>query len=99
MLVALDKKNFMEENRNDQFKSSQQGSGSAENRGDVREAQQNQTKDLGKMNEQQKQEATSGSNVPLADLNSLGGLSGRDDYAGGDADGMSDQSTGEETDR
>lgn len=35
----------------------------------------------------------------IADIEDLGGRSGRDDYAGGDSDGMSNESTNEPTER
>lgn len=78
-------------------KKSQEGSGSAENKGGNRSEQQQPLQALSK--EEQKdieQQIGSGSVVGLHDL---GQASGRDDAAGGSGDRMEDTSTGEPTDQ
>lgn len=78
---------------------SHQGSGSSENTGRDREAQKNTATDL---NEQDKKDMAREAGLGrdrIADIEDLGGLSGRDDYAGGNKDGMSENSTNEGTDR
>lgn len=75
-----------------------QGSGSAENKGESREAQKNRDFDL---DNQQKQNIANQIGVDkseIADLQDLGEGSGRDDLAGGFGDGMINQSTDEPTD-
>lgn len=88
----------METNKN-RFQTAQQGSGSAENKGESRSEQVNRTEDLSK---QQKTDIAAkmgkGPN-PIEDIEDTGGLSGRDDYAGGFGAGMKDESTGEPTER
>lgn len=83
----------------DNLQRSQQGTGSAENTGRDREEQKNRMMD---MNNQDRQdiagEMGKGPN-PMSDLRNMGGMSGRDDYAGGDNEGMSDESSNEGTDR
>lgn len=77
----------------------QPGSGSAENTGRSREEQLNPNTNL----TQQQREDLSGQpglgRDRLGDLREMGSLSGRDDLSGGDNDGMTEQSTGEETGR
>lgn len=83
----------------DEMQKSQQGSGSAENRGGTREEQFNQTAHLGK--EEQKdiaQQAGLGRNR-LTTLEETGALSGADDNSGGSGDEMSGEDTGEDTER
>ena len=80
-------------------KQSQQGSGSAENIGSNRDSQKSK---LTRLSEKDKQNIASEINEDknhMADLSDLGGLSGRDDYAGAPGDAMTDESTNEETDR
>lgn len=75
-----------------------QGSGSAENIGESRDAQKNRDFDL---TDQQKEDIANQIDVKkkdIADLEDLGAGRGRDDYAGGFGDGMSAQSTNEPTD-
>jgi len=76
-----------------------QGSGSAENIGESREAQKNRDFDL---TDKEKQDIANQIDVnkeDVADPEDLGAGSGRDDYAGGFGDGMSSQSTNQATDR
>jgi len=81
------------------FQTSQEGSGSAENRGESRSEQQAKNT---KLNPQEKRDVASqlgkGKNR-VADLDDLGMRSGRDDASGGSGDRMEDESTGEATDR
>ncbi|MGV3656446.1 MAG: hypothetical protein ACO1NX_00775 [Chitinophagaceae bacterium] len=75
-----------------------QGTGSAEQTGRNREAQQAKT-DMSK--EERKDVAGEGGigRKHIATQKDLGTDSGRDDYAGGSGDDMSTQSTNERTDR
>ena len=75
-----------------------QGSGSAENIGESRDAQKN--RDFGLSNEQKEDIANQiGVNKDeIADPEDLGAGSGRDDNAGGFGDGMRYQNTDEPTD-
>jgi hypothetical protein len=78
---------------------SQQGTGSAENTGREREEQKNRTVDVNKQQGQQiAGEMGKGPNQ-LRDIRHMGGMSGRDDYAGGDNDGMSNENSNEPTER
>ena len=83
----------------EQLQQGQQGSGSAESLGKDRKDQWNESAD---MTEQDKEAIAAEIGVDkdeVADIKSLGGLSGRDDNAGGSGDGMENQSTGQATDR
>jgi hypothetical protein len=83
----------------DTSKNTQQGSGSAENKNEGRESQQNPNTHLSKQDKQKVAgEMAKGPN-PVADLSDLGALSGRDDASGGSGDRMEDESTGAPTDR
>jgi hypothetical protein len=77
----------------------QQGSGSAENTGLERTSQQQPLTHLDQDARQDIAQQAGVSQEDIADLDDLGQTSGRDDYAGGDNDGMSDTSSGEATDR
>lgn len=77
----------------------QGGSGSAENKGDARDAQK---ASLSSLNEQQAvdiAEQTGLQPTDVADLQSTGALSGRDDAAGGSGDNMTGTSSNEGTER
>lgn len=77
----------------------QGGSGSAENKGDARDAQK---ATLTTLNEQQTvdiAEQTGLQPTDIADLQSTGALSGRDDAAGGSGDDMTSTSSNTGTDR
>jgi hypothetical protein len=82
------------------FQSSQQGSGSGENTGEGREAQQNKMKQTG---QPEKEDIARSGNIgmkDLADIDDLGALSGRDDYASGPGnDIMDNEDTGKPTSR
>ena len=74
------------------------GSGSAEQIGKSRDEQKNRDFNL---TDDQKADIANDIDVPkdqIADPTDLGAASGRDDYAGGSGDGMSDVSTNEPTD-
>jgi hypothetical protein len=87
------------ENSQNSYTGGQPGSGSAENRGDSREAQKAQYTQTDQSERKDLAEQAGLGRDQMTELNELGALSGRDDYAGGDNDGMSGQSTNEETDR
>jgi hypothetical protein len=85
-------------NTNEHHPQVTQGSGSAENIGESREAQKNRNFDI---SDEQKQEIADQIGVKqsdIADPEDLGAGSGRDDLAGGFGDGMINQSTDEPTD-
>lgn len=76
----------------DALQNGRQGTGSAEQTGREREAQQ--------QNSQQNISEEMGNDKDrLSSIEELGGFSGRDDYAGGSGDDMSSENTGDATDR
>jgi hypothetical protein len=75
-----------------------QGTGSAENIGRTRKEQKNRMANLGEKQKQKIARETSLGKKNIADTGDTGGLSGRDDYAGGDNEGMTNESTNERTD-
>ena len=81
------------------FQTSQEGSGSAENRGENRSEQQAKNTKLSERERQEVANQLGNDKNRVADLDELGQLSGRDDSAGGAGDRMEDQSTGQATDR
>ena len=87
------------ENNNEKHQRSQQGSGSAENRGQDRSRQENKTEDLSKQEKTDIAAKMGKGPNPVGDIEDMGGSSGRDDYAGGFGAGMRDESTGESTER
>lgn len=86
-----------ENNKRDQLQTSQQGSGSAENRGQERSAQQQSNISLNQQEDISNQLGSDKNRV--ADLDDLGMLSGRDDVSGGSGDRMENENTGRPTDR
>lgn len=77
----------------------QSGTGSAENLGMDRKEQFNELSELS-LEERMKFADQLGIPVEnVTDVAAMGGVSGRDDVAGGSNDGMEEESTGEETDR
>ena len=88
----------METNKKN-IESSQQGSGSAENKGQDRNAQQN-SKTVLSDEERQNLAAQMGEGPnAMVGLKDMGALSGRDDASGGSGDRMENESTGVPTDR
>jgi hypothetical protein len=87
------------ENKKDQFERSQQGTGSAENRGEERSRQMGGNKDLSNNDGQNLADEIGEDPSRVGSLKDMGALSGRDDAAGGSGDRMEGQSTGEGTDR
>lgn len=86
------------ENNKDQFQRPQQGTGSAENKGQSRSEQQ-KSKSLLSDEERQNLAGQMGEGPnSLVGLKDMGALSGRDDASGGSGDRMEDTSTGEPTD-
>lgn len=86
------------ENSKGTFQKSQQGSGSAENRGQDREHQVSKTDLSGK----ERQDISSGMGKDanrMTTIREMGGMSGRDDASGGSGDRMEDENTGEGTGR
>ena len=88
-----------ENNQKEQLQASQQGTGSAENRGQERSEQQQQNT---RLSEGQKQDIGSqlgNDSSRVASLEDLGQLSGRDDASGGSGDQMENENSGDRTDR
>ncbi len=83
----------MEQNRQNDA-----GSGSAENKGQSRDAQQHPQSGNIPSKEEMKQ-ALGADAERLGSLQDTGAFSGRDDLAGGSGDDMETQSTGQGTDR
>jgi len=80
------------------FQKTQQGSGSAENKGQSRQAQKTKTS----ISEEEKKNIADQTRLKrddIRDLKEAGALSGRDDVSGGSGDGMTSTSTNEETNK
>lgn len=87
-----------QKNKQDQQQSSG-GSGSAENKGQRRSDQKNKTTSISNEDRQKiAGEMGKGTNR-IADIEDLGGLSGRDDSSGGSGDRMEDRNTNQGTER
>lgn len=85
-------------NQQDQQKSLH-GSGSSENKGQSRAEQKNKSTSISQEDRQRiAGEMGKGPNR-IADIEDLGGKSGRDDASGGSGDRMEDQNTDQGTDR
>lgn len=79
------------------FQKSQQGTGSAENKGESRSRQKNQSTNLS-FDEKNKTAHQAGlGRDRIADIEDSGGPSGREDYTSGDNDEMSSENTNSET--
>lgn len=90
----VNKTNFMN-NEDQQNRQAGGGSGSAENMGKDRSAQQaNQTEGA-----QNKTPQSIDESVPVGNLRDMGALSGRDDASGGSGDGMENTNSSEPTER
>jgi hypothetical protein len=76
------------------MKEHQQGSGSAENKGQGREQQVSP-----QPGKQQVGREAGISQRDISSIDELGGRSGREDYSGGSGDDMESQNTGSATDR
>ena len=87
------------ERNNDELHSGQQGSGSAENKGQGRNAQQNSNTTLSDDERRNLAEQLGETPNSIVGLKDIGALSGRDDAAGGSGDRMETGSTGDATDR
>jgi hypothetical protein len=95
----FENKPVMMEGTENKMQPAQQGSGSAENKGQDRDARQN-SKTVISDQERQNLAAQLGEGPnAVVGLKDLGALSGRDDAAGGSGDGMESQNTGDATDR
>jgi len=81
------------------FQQAQQGSGSAEQTGRSRDAQQNKGTDLSQNERQDIASEIGEDENKIAGVRQMGGMSGRDDSSGGENSGMRNESTGEATDR
>ena len=88
-----------DQSKNQENQQSLHGSGSAENKGQDRSDQKNKSTSIsGEDRQKIAGEMGKGPN-PIADIEELGGMSGRDDSSGGSGDRMEDQSTDEKTER
>ena len=77
----------------------QGGSGSAENKGQSRQDQLSKTMSVSTQERQDIAEQTGLKPEDIADVQDLGGMSGRGDAAGGSGDEMENTSTNKGTDR
>ncbi len=77
----------------------QEGSGSAENKGQSRQDQQQPMQQLSDEQKQDIEQQIGAAPGSVVGLHDLGAASGRDDASGGSGDRMEDTSTGEPTDR
>lgn len=85
--------------KKEDLQNSQQGTGSSENKGESRDQQTNQIRNVsGNQLDDMANKAGLGRDR-MTDIEEMGGMSGRDDYAGGDNDNMSNQNTNEPTRR
>ncbi|HEU4472350.1 MAG TPA: hypothetical protein VFR58_14760 [Flavisolibacter sp.] len=87
----------MEINEQERQNQSQEGTGSAENKGGSREEQLNPLTEIGRKEKKDIAAEAGVGRKHIADLRELGATSGRDDYAGGSGDSMETGSTGERT--
>jgi hypothetical protein len=77
----------------------QGGSGSAENKGQSRQDQLSKAMSIGSDERQDIADQTGLKPEDIADLQDVGGMSGRGDAAGGSGDNMENTSTNEGTDK
>jgi len=79
--------------KKEDFQDAQQGSGNAENKDDNRHKQKNQSVNVSNRQQNNIAHQAGLGRDRMADIEDLGGLSGRDDYAGGDSDNRDNQNT------
>lgn len=72
--------------KSEDLQNAQQGSGGAENKGESREQQKNQTRNISSQQREADARQAGLGRDRMTDIEDIGGLSGRDDYAGGDDD-------------
>jgi len=77
--------------KKEDFQNSQQATGSAESIGQKRDAQKNTATDLNEGDKKNIAHRTGLGRDRITDIEDVGGMSGRDDYAGGDNDDMNNQ--------
>jgi hypothetical protein len=85
--------------KKEDLQGSHQGTGSAENKGEDRQQQKNRTTNLTNNDLEDTAHQAGLGRDRMADIEDLGGMSGRDDYAGGDGEGMSRENSNDRTDR
>lgn len=83
----------------DSKQKAQPGTGSAENKGQGRSEQVSRTKDASRGDKQNLASEIGEHPSRVASVRDTGGLSGRDDSAGGSGDRMEGENTGKTTDR
>lgn len=88
-----------DQNNKRPFQTSQEGSGSAENKGQSRSEQQAKNTKLSPQDKQDVANQLGEGKNRVADLDDLGMRSGRDDASGGSGDRMENESTNDVTDR
>ena len=85
--------------KKEDIQNSQYGADSAENKGESRDQQKNRTTNLsGNQLDDMANQAGLGRDR-INDIEDLGDMSGKDDYAGGDNDDISGENTNESTNR
>ena len=85
--------------KKEDFQNAQQGTGSSEGRGNNRQTQKNPLTDVGEAQQKEIAHEAGLGRKRITDIEEMGGMSGKDDYAGSDSDNMSSESTDEGTDR
>jgi hypothetical protein len=85
--------------KKEDLQGSHQGTGSAENKGQDRQQQKNPTTNLTNKDLDDTARQAGLGRDRMADIDDLGGTSGRDDYAGGDSERMTGENSNERTDR
>jgi hypothetical protein len=77
--------------KREDLQSSQQGSGSAENKGEGREQQKNQTANISNTERSDMAYQAGLGRDRITSVEELGGMSGRDNYAGSEPDDLSNE--------
>jgi len=85
--------------KKEDIQNSQQGTGSPENKGESRDQQKNQTTNVSNYQQNDFAHQAGLGRDRMTDIEDMGYLSGRDDYAGGDNDDMGNQNTNQPTGR
>lgn len=77
--------------KTEDIQNAQQGTGSAENKGQSRNDQKNQTANISNTQQNNMASQAGLGRDRMTDIEDLGGMSGRDDYAGSDDDDLNNK--------